>query len=41
MFSSPITPEVLTDIEAHDWELYDLTKDPAETSNIAADHRDS
>ena len=39
-FSSPITVEVLADIEANDWELYDLTKDYSETHNIAGDHRD-
>ncbi|MEO8519392.1 MAG: arylsulfatase [Dermatophilaceae bacterium] len=39
-FSSPITAEVLTDIEANDWELYDLTDDYAETRNVAPDHRD-
>jgi hypothetical protein len=31
---------VLADIEAHDWELYDLTTDYAETNNVAAEHRD-
>ena len=39
-FSSPITPETLADIEANDWELYDLTTDYAETKNLAADNRD-
>lgn len=39
-FSSPLTPEVLADVEANDWELYDLTADAAETHNIAAEHRD-
>ena len=39
-FSSPITAEVLADIEANDWELYDLTKDYSETHDLADDHRD-
>jgi arylsulfatase A-like enzyme len=39
-FSSPITLDVLSDIEANDWELYDLSNDYAETRNLAADHRD-
>jgi arylsulfatase len=39
-FSSPITPEVLTDIEANDWELYDLTNDYSESTNVAGEHRD-
>ena len=38
-FSSPISAEVLAEIEANDWELYDLTKDYSETHNVAADHR--
>lgn len=39
-FSSPLSPEVLADIEANDWELYDLTTDAAETHDVAAEHRD-
>ena len=31
---------MLADIEANDWELYDLTTDYAETNNVAAEHRD-
>ena len=31
---------MLADIEANDWELYDLTTDYAETKNVAAEHRD-
>ena len=38
-FSSPITAEVLAEIEANDWELYDLTKDYAETRDVAAENR--
>jgi arylsulfatase A-like enzyme len=38
-FSSPITEEVLADIEANDWELYDLTSDYSETRDIAAGNR--
>ena len=36
----PHHPEVLSDIEAHDWELYDLTTDAAETRDVAAEHPD-
>ena len=39
-YGSPIDATVLADIEANDWELYDLTTDYAETKNVAADHRD-
>jgi Sulfatase len=39
-FSSPITAEVLADLEAHAWELYDLTSDYAETRDVAAENRD-
>ena len=39
-YGSPIDAIVLADIEANDWELYDLTTDYAETNNVAADHRD-
>ncbi|HMH57936.1 MAG TPA: sulfatase-like hydrolase/transferase, partial [Galbitalea sp.] len=35
-FSSPISADVLAEIEANDWELYDLTKDYSETNNLAA-----
>jgi arylsulfatase A-like enzyme len=38
-FSSPITEAVLADIEASDWELYDITADYSETRNIAAKNR--
>ncbi len=39
-FGSPITNDVLLDIETHDWELYDVEADPAETNNLAGEHRD-
>jgi hypothetical protein len=39
-YGSPIDATVLADIEANDWELYDLTADYAETRNVAAEHRD-
>ena len=39
-YGSPIDATVLADIEANDWELFDLTTDYAETQNVAADHRD-
>jgi hypothetical protein len=40
MFGSPITNEVLADIEAHDWELYHVAEDYSETQNLADKHRD-
>ena len=39
-YGSPIDATVLADIEANDWELYDLTTDYAETKNLAAENRD-
>ena len=39
-YGDPITAAVLADIEANDWELYDLTTDYAETKNLAAENRD-
>ena len=36
-YGSPIDATVLADIEANDWELYDLTTDYAETKNLAAE----
>jgi arylsulfatase A-like enzyme len=35
-FGSPLTEEILDDIEAHDWELYDLMADPTECQDLAA-----
>lgn len=39
-FGSPIDNAVLSDIESHDWELYHVAEDYAETRNLAATHRD-
>ncbi len=39
-FGSPISNEVLVDIESHDWELYHIDEDYSETHNLAAEHRD-
>ncbi len=39
-FGSPISNEVLVDIEANDWELYHIDDDYAECHNLAAEHRD-
>ena len=35
----PMTEEKLREIDAAGWELYDLTKDPTETTNLAATER--
>ena len=37
-FGSPITPEVLDELETEGWELYDITADPTESRNVAAEH---
>jgi arylsulfatase len=34
-FGSPITPEVLDELEACGWELYHLAEDPTESTNVA------
>jgi hypothetical protein len=39
-FGSPIPHEVFLDIETHDWELYHIDEDYAETHNLAAGLRD-
>jgi arylsulfatase len=39
-FGSPITNEVLLDIEFNNWELYNLAEDYSETNNLAEAHRD-
>jgi Sulfatase len=39
-FGAPITPEILTDLDAHHWELYHVAEDPAENHNLAEQHRD-
>lgn len=38
-FGAPIDAAKLTELDAKGWELYDLTKDPTETTNIAAENR--
>jgi len=37
-FGSPITPEVLDELETEGWELYHITDDPAESHDVAAEH---
>ena len=37
-FGSPITPEVLDELETEGWELYDIAADPTESTNVAAEH---
>ncbi|WP_406277303.1 arylsulfatase [Embleya sp. NBC_00896] len=39
-FGTPITSEMLSALDAHNWELYHVEEDFAETRDIAADHRD-
>jgi arylsulfatase len=39
-FGSPITPEVLDELETVGWELYDIAEDPTESRNVAAEHPD-
>ena len=39
-FGVPITAADLTDLDAHHWELYHITEDPAENHNLAENHRD-
>jgi arylsulfatase A-like enzyme len=39
-FGAPISPETLTDLDAHHWELYHVAEDPAENRNLAEEHRD-
>ncbi|MCB0726503.1 MAG: arylsulfatase [Ignavibacteriae bacterium] len=38
-FGAPIDAAKLTELDANNWELYDLSKDPTETNNIAKDNR--
>ena len=38
-FGAPIDAAKLTELDANNWELYDLTKDPTETNNIAKDNK--
>jgi len=39
-FGTPITAKDLTGLDAHHWELYHVTDDPAENHNLAEAHRD-
>ncbi|MDI2124998.1 arylsulfatase [Yinghuangia seranimata] len=39
-FGTPITSEMLSALDAHNWELYHVDEDFAETRDIADDHRD-
>jgi len=39
-FGTYLTEAILDQLEVEDWELYDLTSDPAETQNVAAQHPD-
>ena len=36
----PITPEILEQLDANGWELYDINEDPTESANVAAEHPD-
>ena len=40
-FGSPLTADVLADLDATGWELYNVTDDPSETVNLAEDHPDT
>jgi arylsulfatase A-like enzyme len=37
-FGTPLTEAILDDLDANDWELYDLSHDPAECHDVAASH---
>jgi len=39
-FGAPLTTEVLNDLDAHGWELYNVEEDPAETKDLAAEMPD-
>jgi arylsulfatase len=39
-FGSPITPEVLDELETEGWELYRVSDDPTESRDVAAEHPD-
>ncbi|CAM3305452.1 arylsulfatase [Occultella aeris] len=39
-FGSPITPEVLEELDRSGWELYRMSDDPAESHNLAGAHPD-
>ncbi|HYX32330.1 MAG TPA: arylsulfatase [Oligoflexus sp.] len=36
----PLTEQTLRDLDARNWELYNIDEDPAETKNLAEAHRD-
>jgi arylsulfatase A-like enzyme len=38
-FGQPISADKLTELDATGWELYNVDADPAETHNVAAEHR--
>lgn len=38
-FGAPIDAAKLTELDANNWELYDLTKDPTETNNVAKENK--
>ncbi len=40
-FGAAISAQTLTDLDAHHWELYHITQDPAENHNLAEQHRDT
>ncbi|MFV1962374.1 MAG: sulfatase-like hydrolase/transferase, partial [Acidimicrobiia bacterium] len=37
-FGMPLTGDLLDDLDADDWELYNVIDDPAETKNLAEEH---
>jgi arylsulfatase len=39
-FGEPISADTLTELDATGWELYHVADDPAETRNLAGEHRD-
>ena len=39
-FGEPISAEQLSELDAHGWELYHVAEDPAETRDVADEHRD-
>jgi arylsulfatase A-like enzyme len=38
-FGAPIDATKLTELDANSWELYDLTKDPTESNNVAKENK--
>ncbi len=40
IFGAPLDKDELTKLDESGWELYDLTTDPAETKNLASEHKD-